>query len=133
MDLGVVREFPHRLFIVTTLLPADPEDLQQSPVFKQWVAFINRKYFVHNAFRIGARGYFFYLLFQCFIHRALWTTMNLSYADLISLADLDGLNDRNHMFKSLILGGQGPYIGLPSHSFLSYMGPQVRILMLDCR
>ncbi|KAJ8597901.1 hypothetical protein M405DRAFT_1808 [Rhizopogon salebrosus TDB-379] len=77
-----------------------PEDLQQSPIFKQ----------------IGARGYFFYLLFQCFIH-----------------PHFDGLDDGKHIFKSLILGGQGPYVGLPSHSFLSYMGPQVRILMLDCR
>ncbi|OAX39189.1 hypothetical protein K503DRAFT_799850 [Rhizopogon vinicolor AM-OR11-026] len=77
-----------------------PEELQQSPVFKQ----------------IGARGYFFFLLFQCFIH-----------------PHLDGLDDRKHIFKSLVLGGQGRYIGLPSHSFLSYMGPQVRILMLDCR
>ncbi|KAG2157403.1 hypothetical protein DEU56DRAFT_764466 [Suillus clintonianus] len=79
-----------------------PEELQQSPVFKH----------------IGVRGYFFYLLFQCFI--------NPHY---------DNLDDRTgkHMFKSLILGAQGPYIGLPSHSFLSYLGPDVYILMLDCR
>jgi hypothetical protein len=37
------------------------------------------------------------------------------------------------MFKSRILGAQGPYVGLPSHSFLSYLGPDVHILMLDCR
>jgi hypothetical protein len=48
-------------------------------------------------------------------------------------AYIDGLDDRSHPFKSLILGSQGPYVGLPSHSFLAYMGPQVRILMLDCR
>lgn len=79
-----------------------PEELQQSPVFKH----------------IGVRGYFFYLLFQCFI--------NPLY---------DNLDDRagKHMFKSLILGAQGPYVGLPSHSFLSYLGPDVHILMLDCR
>ncbi|KAG1754457.1 hypothetical protein EDB19DRAFT_1892451 [Suillus lakei] len=77
----------------------DPEDLQQSPV-------------------IGVRGYFFYLLFQCFINPL-----------------HDNLDDRTgkHMFKSLILGAQGPYVGLPSHSFLSYLGPDVHILMLDCR
>ncbi|KAF8557334.1 hypothetical protein OG21DRAFT_1475599 [Imleria badia] len=79
-----------------------PDDLQSSPVF---VA-------------IGSRGYFFYLLFQCFINPY-----------------IDGLDDRRgtHPFKSLILGVRGPYVGLPSHSFLSYMGPNVRILMLDCR
>jgi hypothetical protein len=59
--------------------------------------------------------------------------IDTSYADLIPLAHFDGLDDGKHIFKSLILGGQGPYVGLPSHSFLSYMGPQVRILMLDCR
>ncbi|KAG1877803.1 hypothetical protein DFJ58DRAFT_752768 [Suillus subalutaceus] len=79
-----------------------PEELQQSPVFKH----------------IGTRGYFFYLLFQCFINPL-----------------HDKLDDRTgmHMFKSLILGAQGPYVGLPSHSFLSYLGPDVHILMLDCR
>ncbi|KAH7889248.1 hypothetical protein F5I97DRAFT_1934198 [Phlebopus sp. FC_14] len=79
-----------------------PEELQTSPVFQT----------------IGARGYFFFLLFQCFIN---------PYTD--------GLDDHRgkHPFKSLILGTQGPYVGLPSHSFLAYMGPNVRILMLDCR
>lgn len=79
-----------------------PEELQQSPVFKH----------------IGTRGYFYYLLFQCFINPL-----------------HDNLDDRTgkHMFKSLILGAQGPYVGLPSHSFLSYLGPDVHILMLDCR
>ncbi|KAF8447483.1 hypothetical protein L210DRAFT_849761 [Boletus edulis BED1] len=67
---------------------------------------------------IGTRAYFFYLLFQCFIN-----------------PHIDGLDDRRgaHPFKSLILGVQGPYVGLPSHSCLSYMGPNIRILMLDCR
>ncbi|KAF9246124.1 hypothetical protein BU15DRAFT_84931 [Melanogaster broomeanus] len=79
-----------------------PDDLQRSPVFQA----------------IGTRGYFFFLLFQCFIN-----------------PQIDGLDDPrgSHPFKSLILGVQGPYIGLPSHSFLAYMGPHVRILMLDCR
>jgi hypothetical protein len=79
-----------------------PDELQLSPVF----------------LAIGSRGYFFYLLFQCFINPY-----------------VDGLDDRRgaHPFKSLILGIQGPYVGLPSHSFLAYMGPSIRILMLDCR
>ncbi|KAG8217891.1 hypothetical protein J3R82DRAFT_6057 [Butyriboletus roseoflavus] len=67
---------------------------------------------------MGARAYFFYLLFQCFINPY-----------------VDGLDNRRgaHPFKSLILGVRGPYVGLPSHSYLAYMGPNVRILMLDCR
>lgn len=79
-----------------------PEDLQSSPVFQA----------------IGARGYFFFLLFQCFINPA-----------------LDGLDSRPgcHPFKSLLIGAEGPYVKLPSHSFLSSLGPTVCILMLDCR
>ncbi|KAH0827015.1 hypothetical protein J3R83DRAFT_4684 [Lanmaoa asiatica] len=69
-----------------------PDELQSSPVF----------------LAIGARAYFFYLLFQCFINPY-----------------VDGLDDRRgaHPFKSLILGVRGPYVGLPSHSHLAYMGP----------
>ncbi|KAI6162521.1 hypothetical protein EDD17DRAFT_1757290 [Pisolithus thermaeus] len=80
----------------------DPDDLQSCPIFQA----------------IGARGYFFFLLFQCFINPY-----------------LDGLDDRpgRHPFKSLILGFQGPFVGLPSHSFLAPLGPNVHILMLDCR
>lgn len=79
-----------------------PDDLQSCPIFQA----------------IGARGYFFFLLFQCFI--------NPYY---------DGLSDRpgEHPFKSLVLGFQGPFVGLPSHSFLAPLGPNVQILMLDCR
>ncbi|KAL1947332.1 hypothetical protein VTO73DRAFT_14293 [Trametes versicolor] len=65
---------------------------------------------------IGARGYFFFLLFQCFIN-----------------VEVDGIDDLHHPFKSLIIGGHGPYVPFPSHSFLSWMGPQVHILLLDCR
>ncbi|KAJ7738523.1 hypothetical protein DFH07DRAFT_84470 [Mycena maculata] len=79
-----------------------PEDLQMAPVFRT----------------IGSRGYFFFLLFQCFIN-----------------VDIDGLDDRpgKHSNRSLILGVNGPYIPFPSHSFLGYMGPQTYILLLDCR
>ncbi|KAF8626225.1 hypothetical protein AX15_004912 [Amanita polypyramis BW_CC] len=79
-----------------------PDDLQRAPVFQQ----------------IGARGFFFYLLFQCFIN-----------------VDIDGVDDRpgQHIYKSLIIGDWGPYVRLPSHSFLSYLGPQCSILLLDCR
>ncbi|KAI0350240.1 hypothetical protein OH77DRAFT_1431241 [Trametes cingulata] len=65
---------------------------------------------------IGSRGYFFFLLFQCFIN-----------------IEVDGIDDRHHPFKSLIIGGPGPYIPFPSHSFLTWLGPQVHMVLLDCR
>ena len=51
------------------------------------------------------------------------------------LADVDGLSDApgKHVYQSLILGEVGPYIKVPSHSFLVNMGPQTALLMLDCR
>ncbi|KAF8803514.1 hypothetical protein BYT27DRAFT_7225881 [Phlegmacium glaucopus] len=80
----------------------DPDDLQKAPVFRQ----------------IGARGYFFFLLFQCFIN-----------------VEIDGVQDLpgKHVFQSLIIGEPGPYVRYPSHSFLPRLGPQVYILLLDCR
>ncbi|EJF62578.1 hypothetical protein DICSQDRAFT_84388 [Dichomitus squalens LYAD-421 SS1] len=77
-----------------------PDDLMRSPVFNT----------------IGSRGYFFFLLFQCFIN-----------------VEVDGRDDRRHPFKSLVIGGDGPYIPYPSHSFLCYLGPHVYMLLLDCR
>ncbi|TCD65630.1 hypothetical protein EIP91_002435 [Steccherinum ochraceum] len=78
----------------------DPDDLMRSPVFNT----------------IGSRGYFFFLLFQCFIN-----------------PEKDGLDGQRHPFKSIVFGGPGPYIPFPSHSFLSYLGPHSAILLLDCR
>ncbi|KAI0253869.1 hypothetical protein BJV78DRAFT_1189908 [Lactifluus subvellereus] len=85
-----------------TLDDHDPDDLQRAPVF--------------NA--IGSRGYFFFLLFQCFIN-----------------VSLDGVDDRPgaHPIKSLIIGSPGAYMPFPSHSFLTPVGPTVWVLMLDCR
>ncbi|KAI0071818.1 hypothetical protein K474DRAFT_1712149 [Panus rudis PR-1116 ss-1] len=77
-----------------------PDDLMHSPVFST----------------IGSRGYFFFLLFQCFIN-----------------VEVDGIDDRRHPFRSTIIGAKGPYIPFPSHSFLSYLGPKSYILLLDCR
>lgn len=54
----------------------------------------------------------------------------LSYS---SLVEVDGSDDKRHPFRSLIIGNMGPYVPFPSHSFLSYLGPQVYILLLDCR
>jgi len=71
---------------------------------------------VFNA--IGSRGLFFYLLFQCFIN-----------------TEVDGLNDHRgaHTFQSVIIGQRGPYVPFPSHSFLTTLGPNCHILLLDCR
>ena len=38
-----------------------------------------------------------------------------------------------HVFRSLIIGDPGPYVRYPSHSFLPRLGPQVYMLLLDCR
>ncbi|EIW84986.1 hypothetical protein CONPUDRAFT_162294 [Coniophora puteana RWD-64-598 SS2] len=77
-----------------------PDNLQRSPMFTA----------------IGSRGYFFFLLFQCFIN-----------------PQIDGIEDQKHPFKSMVIGSMGPYVGQPSHSILTYLGPRVRILLLDCR
>jgi len=81
-----------------------PEDLQNSPMFK----------------RIGSRGYFYFLLFQCFVND-----------------DKDGIDcmksPTSESIRSLVLGGPGAYIPYPSHSFLTYLGPKVHLLMIDCR
>ncbi|KAI0317869.1 hypothetical protein OF83DRAFT_1083328 [Amylostereum chailletii] len=80
----------------------DPDDLMMAPVFRT----------------IGSRGYFFFLLFQCFIN-----------------PEVDGLDDRYgaHWSKSTIIGSQGPFIPFPSHSLLTYLGPTSSMLLLDCR
>ncbi|KAH7107375.1 hypothetical protein BKA62DRAFT_683171 [Auriculariales sp. MPI-PUGE-AT-0066] len=79
-----------------------PDALQMAPVFKH----------------IGSRGYFFFLLFQCFV-----------------VVDVDGINPepKSHIFKSTIIGGPGPYVPFPSHSVLSMLGPRLAMLLLDCR
>ena len=51
----------------------------------------------------------------------------------MSVVEIDGRDDRNHPFKSLIIGNSGAYIPYPSHSFLAYLGPHVQMLLLDCR
>ncbi|KAJ7582843.1 hypothetical protein C8J56DRAFT_1005754 [Mycena floridula] len=79
-----------------------PDDLQNSAVFS----------------KIGERGYFYFLLFQCFIN-----------------VNVDHISDDigRHVYKSTIIGSQGPFIPFPSHSFLGSLGPNVSILLLDCR
>jgi len=67
---------------------------------------------------IGSRGYFWYLLFQNFI-----------------VDEFDGTSPQigTHSSKSMIIGGEGVYIPFPNHSFLSCLGPNQYILLLDCR
>jgi hypothetical protein len=84
--------------------------------------------------RIGSRGFFFYLLFQCFIN-GVPIFLLLCYLSYHTTVEVDGLDDHvgKHFFKSLIIGGPGSYVPFPSHSFLVYMGPQTSMLLLDCR
>jgi len=51
------------------------------------------------------------------------------------VVDIDGKQDApgKHVYQSLVIGEPGPYVPFPSHSFLSRLGPQVYILLLDCR
>ncbi|PPQ73897.1 hypothetical protein CVT26_011729, partial [Gymnopilus dilepis] len=66
--------------------------------------------------RIGARGYFYFLLFQCFIN-----------------VEIDGISDApgKHVYQSVVIGEMGPYVRLRSHSFLPRLGPRVYMLLLD--
>lgn len=84
--------------------------------------------------RIGSRGYFFFLLFQCFINRKFGYFCCGFVVDTgMITADVDGKDDRRHSNESLVIGGNGPYIPFPSHSFLASMGPKTWMLLLDCR
>ncbi|KAL8286205.1 hypothetical protein RQP46_004693 [Phenoliferia psychrophenolica] len=67
---------------------------------------------------IGSRGYFWYLLFQMFI---------------VDAFDGTNLAPNTHVSKAVVFGGPGTYIPYPSRSFVSYLGPRVSILLLDCR
>jgi hypothetical protein len=98
-----------------------PDETQSCPVFSTCVAphlplLTDRSHPI--TYSIGARGLFWYLLFQMFI-----------------VDDIDGTSPtpNTHPTKSMIIGGEGAWVPLPSHSFLSYLGPKVYILLLDCR
>ena len=47
--------------------------------------------------------------------------------------EVDGTNTLRHPFRSLVIGGGGAFVPFPSHSFVTYLGPQVYMLLLDCR
>lgn len=53
----------------------------------------------------------------------------------VSIVEVDGVQDLpgKHVYHSLIIGEPGPYVRYPSHSFLPRLGPQVYMLLLDCR
>jgi hypothetical protein len=117
---------------------ADPSDLQLAPVFRQFVSIRHRFSFLFlsdQSFSGSVRGAISFS--SCFNVSLIvrFCMMHLSYniIEHSSVATVDGLNDRSHVSPSLIIGGDGPYIPFPSHSFLGYLGPQVSILLLDCR
>lgn len=67
---------------------------------------------------IGSRGYFWFLLFQLF-----------------TVDNVDGVSQEpgNHPLRNMVKCGKGAWIPHPNHSLLSYLGPKVYILLLDCR
>lgn len=67
---------------------------------------------------ICTRGYWWYLLFQQFL-----------------VDEVDGTTEEAHPNKSIIFGEvDAPYFkGFRSHTFLTYLGPEQYLLMLDCR
>lgn len=112
-DHDLIGELPasNRLSRINNKGPADTidgfgtyeDETQASPVFSH----------------IGARGYFWFLLFQLFTTDA-----------------HDGTEPTpgSHVIKSMIVGAQhGPWIPFPSHSLIVYLGPKVHMLALDCR
>ena len=135
--LYVVRFSSSVNFLIPT---SDPDDLQLSPIFRTWAPqpFHSTPHFpLQLPLRIGTRGYFFFLLFQCFINgmgRQLLLG-DSTRAKLFFAVELDGIDDSpgRHPFACTIVGGPGPWVQFPSHTVLSYLGPQHYILMLDCR
>jgi hypothetical protein len=54
---------------------------------------------------------------------------------LFHIDSVDGTspNTGAHTFKSTIIGGEGPFIPAPTHSILTYLGPNVWMILIDCR
>lgn len=57
----------------------------------------------------------------------------IDFSGLDRAVEVDGRDVTKHPFKSTVFGGEGPYVPFPSHSTFSYLGPQVWMLLLDCR
>ncbi|TIA92650.1 hypothetical protein E3P81_01381 [Wallemia ichthyophaga] len=105
-----------------------PDELMYSPIFN----------------KIGTSGYFWYLLFQQF------TVMEVDGSRITSPQGFGEITSaqvrarqkaeenkvpapKPHTFKSMIIGGEGVYIPFPTHNTLTYLGPKVYMLGLDCR
>lgn len=79
------------------------------------------------------------LIVSQFIQIQSSSVVSLSFEILLipsyDIAELDGISDLpgKHSYRSMVIGKMGPYIPYPSHSTLSYLGPQTALLMLDCR
>ncbi|BGP53880.1 hypothetical protein JCM8202v2_001452 [Rhodotorula sphaerocarpa] len=86
-----------------------PDDLQTSPVFSA----------------IGAAGYKWFLIFQMFLSDE---TDGATYEMAPGIP-----SQSSHVSKSLIVGGPGAFVPYPNHSFLSYLGPKMYLLMIDWR
>ncbi|EKD05691.1 hypothetical protein A1Q2_00015 [Trichosporon asahii var. asahii CBS 8904] len=68
---------------------------------------------------IGTRGYFWFLAFQLFT---------------VDAIDGQGDGPANHPIPSMLIGEVGPWLqGQRSHSLITYLGPKVAMLLLDCR
>ena len=61
--------------------------------------------------------------------------VNMLFGRFQLIVEVDGVQDfpGKHVYHSLIIGEPGPYVRYPSHSFLPRLGPQVYMLLLDCR
>ncbi|TIC72570.1 hypothetical protein E3Q00_03843 [Wallemia mellicola] len=105
-----------------------PDELMFSPIFN----------------KIGTCGFFWYLLFQQF------TVMEVDGSRITAPHGYGEITDaqvkererseqlniptpKPHTFKSMIIGGDGVYVPFPTHNTLTYLGPKVYMLGLDCR
>lgn len=95
----------------------DPEDLQRSPLFQL----------------IGNRAYHFFLLFQCFVVSIRCSDCEETKRQKVDSVDGIDPQSGNHSTRSMLIGGPGAWIPYPSHSLLTYLGPSISMIMLDCR
>jgi hypothetical protein len=120
------------------MLCIDPDDLMRSPVFStcaQWLDFSENEADVRYNSGLVLEG----TSSSC-CSSASSTVRDLylvrSGADVSSRSqtvEVDGRDPTRHPFRSLVIGGNGSYVPFPSHSFVTYLGPQVYMLLLDCR
>ncbi|TIA90153.1 hypothetical protein E3P99_01665 [Wallemia hederae] len=105
-----------------------PDELMFSPIFN----------------KIGSAGFFWYLLFQQFTVMEVdgsritapdgFGEITKEQTEAREKAEANGAPaPRPHTFKSMIIGGEGVYVPFPTHNTLTYLGPKVYMLGLDCR